>query len=260
MDLQKIIVADTNVNVFVGGHGKPLLILHDERGFDENAEHIVEMCKTRRLVVISIPGFDGSELPDWVDTVDDLSYICLSALQSLGIFDIDVLGCSIGGWIAVEMAVKMPNLTTKLALCGPLGIKTGPVAKLDIPDIFAVSRDEADRILFCNPRKAFVDLESLSVEKLTAMTRNRETTTLLGWEPYFHNPKLRRRLHRVECPTLFLHGAEDKFTSRSYIESYASLIPSASIIEVAKTGHFVHLEAPSVFVDHVLRFFDEKTD
>ena len=65
----------------------------------------------------------------------------------------DLVGCSIGGWIAADMATKSPERVRRLVLVGPVGVKVGPVDKLDIPDIFAMPRDKLNALLYHDPRK-----------------------------------------------------------------------------------------------------------
>ena len=60
-----------------------------------------------RLIAPSHPGFGNSSLPDWIDAVDDIAYIHLELLERLGVDQLDVIGCSIGGWIAAELATKV---------------------------------------------------------------------------------------------------------------------------------------------------------
>ena len=145
-----------------------------------------------------------------------------------GLDRVDVLGCSLGGWLAAEIATKSPERIGKLVLVGPVGVKVGPPDKLDIPDIFAMSQDKVARLIFHDLEKGRLDVASMSDEDLTTIARNRETTALLTWEPWMHNPKLRHRLHRVSSPTLFIRGASDGLVGQSYVDGYAKLIPPAT--------------------------------
>jgi pimeloyl-ACP methyl ester carboxylesterase len=93
---------------------------------------------------------------------------------------------------------------------------------------------------------------------LAIMLRNRETTALLTWEPYMHNPKLRHRLARITNPTLFLRGAHDGLISQTYLESYAKLLPNARTITLPDTGHIPHVETPDAFVNAAMEFLDQE--
>ena len=84
---------------------------------------------------------------------------------------------------------------------------------------------------------------------------NREATALYAWEPYFHNPKLRARLHRITVPTLLLWGAEDRFVDAGYYGSaYRDAIPGARLETVAAAGHFPHLEQPAAVAERIGAF------
>ena len=166
------------------------------------------MAKVRRVIAPSHPGFGRSALPDWIDGIDDIAHIYLELMDRMGLTRVDLVGFSVGGWIAAEIATKVPERLVRLALIGPVGVKTGSPDKLDIPDVFAMPQDKLDRLRFHDPRKNPVDLGAMSDEELNIVARNSETLALLTWEPYMHNPKLKHRLHRVSVPTLFLRGAE----------------------------------------------------
>jgi pimeloyl-ACP methyl ester carboxylesterase len=177
-------------------------------------------------------------------------------MDRLGLDRVDLVGASIGGWIAAEMASKAPERFKKLVLVAPVGVKTGPVDKLDIPDIFAMPQEKVNALLFHDPAKFQFDPSNMSDEQLTIVARNRETLALLVWEPWMHNPKLKHRLHRAKMPTLFLRGESDGLVTNDYLERYAALIPGARIETVAKAGHAVQAEQPDAFAAKVMGFLD----
>ena len=171
----------------------------------------------------------------------------------------DVIGLSLGGWIAAELATKVPERIDHLVLIAPVGVKTGGPDQLDIPDIFAMSRDKLDRYLFHDPARNAPDLAAMPDEKLYIFARNRETLALLTWEPYMHNPKLKHRLHRVNVPTLFLRGASDGIVSAEYLERYAALIPKAQTDTIGEAGHLPQVEQPETTAAKVLHFLEGDT-
>ena len=91
-------------------------------------------------------------------------------------------------------------------------------------------------------------------DELAAMFRNRETLALLVWEPWMHNPKLKRRLHRVKSPALFIRGASDGLVSDHYLKAYAGLLPNARTLTIPAAGHAPHLEQPQALTWAVLEF------
>lgn len=120
-------VAGVNLEVFESGSGAPLLFLHSVQGFDERDALTGLLAARHRLIAPSHPGFGKSSLPDWIDNVDDIAYVYLELLDRLGLKDVNLVGCAIGGWIAAEMATKAPKRIKRLVMVGPVGVKLGPV-------------------------------------------------------------------------------------------------------------------------------------
>jgi len=253
---ETIAIAGMELDLFEDGDGQPLLFLHGAQGFMPEHPYVRLLSARRRLIAPSHPGFGKSSLPDWMDAADDIAYVYLELLDRLAVAQVDVIGCSVGGWIAAELATKSPASVRRLVLAGPVGVKTGSVDRLDIPDIFALPQSELERLLFHDPERMRMDPSRLTDEQLATGARNRETLALLAWEPYMHNPKLRHRLHRVTAPTLFLRGESDGLVSAEYLAAYARLLPNARTDTIAAAGHAPHVEQPDAFARTVLAFLD----
>jgi pimeloyl-ACP methyl ester carboxylesterase len=251
---RSIAIAGVELDLFEDGNGPPLLFLHSAQGFAPEHPYVPRLSADRRLIAPSHPGFGKSSLPDWIDAIDDIAYIYLELLDRLNLKQLDVIGCSVGGWIAAELATKSPASVRKLVLVGPVGVKTGPIDRLDIPDIFAIPQSEIERLLFHDPERMRADPSRLTDEQLAISVRNRETLALLSWEPYMHNPKLLHRLHRVTAPTLFLRGESDGLVSADYLAAYARLMPNASTDMIVAAGHAPQMEQPEAFTKKVLAF------
>jgi pimeloyl-ACP methyl ester carboxylesterase len=88
------------------------------------------------------------------------------------------------------------------------------------------------------------------------MFRNRETLALLVWEPWMHNPKLKRRLHRAAMPALFVRGESDGLVSAEYVSAYAKLLPNARTATISAAGHAPQQEQPQALVKTVFDFLD----
>jgi pimeloyl-ACP methyl ester carboxylesterase len=251
--LKTVKVADVDLELFESGQGSPVLFLHGAGGFAPGQPFVAPLSAEHRLIAPSHPGFGRSSLPGWLDSIDDIAHIYLELIDMLGLREVDIVGCSIGGWIAAEIATKVPDRVRRLVMVGPVGVKTGSSDKLDIPDIFAMPQADVNKLVFHDPSKA-PDLSKLPDDELTIMFRNRETTALLVWEPWMHNTKLKHRLHRVKCPALFMRGASDGLVSEQYLKAYAALLPNARTHTVAAAGHAPHLEQPEAFAATVLDF------
>ncbi len=250
-------VHGVRLEVVERGEGRPILLLHGEEGLDPKSPFLDLLAVHGRVIAPSHPGFGHSPDAETIDTIDDLAYLYLDLLTERDLHEVTLIGFSLGGWIAAEMAVKSTDRLAKLILVAPVGIKVGDRETRDIPDIFALRPDEVARLQYHDPARAVVDYTTLSDDALTVIARNREATALYGWEPYFHNPKLRQRLHRINIPTLLLWGASDRFITPGYYgAAYRDAIPGARLEIIERAGHFPHLEQPEAFVERVRKFLD----
>ena len=250
-------VHGVRLEVVERGEGRPILLLHGEEGLDPKSPFLDLLAACGRVIAPSHPGFGHSPDAETSDTIDDLAYLYLDLLAEQGFHEVTLIGFSLGGWVAAEMAVKSTDRLAKLILVDPVGIKVGDRETRDIPDIFALRPDEVARLQYHDPARAVVDYTTLSDDALTVIARNREAVALYGWEPYFHNPKLRQRLHRINVPTLLLWGASDRFVTPGYYgAAYRDAIPGARLAVIERAGHFPHLEQPQAFVERVCKFFD----
>lgn len=256
MAREMISIAGFAIELFEFGAGEPILFLHSGQGFIPDHPYVGLLARHHRLIAPSHPGFGKSELPDWMDSIDDIAHVYLELMERLDLKRVDLVGCSIGGWIAAELATKVPERFRKLVLVAPVGVKTGSPDKLDMPDIYALPQDRVAQLLFHAPEKHRIDFAALSDEQLAIQVRNRETLAMLSWEPYMHNPKLKHRLHRINLPTLFLRGASDGLISAEYLAAYARLLPQARAETIAEAGHAVQVEQPEAFAAKILSFLD----
>src|SRR5215831_2660204 len=252
-------VHGVTLEILERGQGRPILWLHGEDGLDPSAPFIDLLAANGRVVAPSHPGFGHSPDANNIDSVDDLAYLYLDLLAERNLREVIVIGSSLGGWIAAEMAVKSGERFGGLVLVAPLGIKVGDRETRDIPDIFALPPDEVARLQYRDPARMAVHYTKLSDDELGVIARNREATAQYVWEPYFHNPKLPRRLHRVDVPTLLLWGAEDQFVSAGYYGgAFQRAIPGSRLETIPMAGHFPHLEQPEALVERVARFVAER--
>ena len=257
MPITKLKIADIELELFEAGSGAPLLFLHGAGGFAPTQPFVPHLSAKHRLIAPSHPGFGNSSLPEWLDSVDDIAHLYLELLDVLKLDKVDLIGASVGGWIAAEIATKVPERIRKLVMIGPVGIKVGPPDKLDMPDIFAMPLVVVQKLIYHDPDKFAVDPAKRSDEQLAAMFRGRETLALLVWEPWMHNPKLKHRLHRIKNSALFIRGASDGLVSDQYMQAYAKFLPNARTMTLPNAGHVPQIEQAEAFSSAVLKFLGE---
>lgn len=238
-----------------------LLFLHD-LDYLNSVEYpfVARLAEHWQVVSPSHPGFGHSSLPEAFDAIDDLAYAYLDLLRMQG--PTCVLGAGFGGWIAAEMAIRCTHDIQALVLIDALGVKVSDRTTADIRDMFVVSPDELVDLCWHDASlgKTLMPLPDarFDEETLTLLLSNRKTAALVGWNPFMHSPKLRRRLARVDCPTLVLWGESDGLVSPEYGRAYAEAIPEARFELVRQAGHYPYLEQPDRFVDLLEAFLSER--
>ena len=253
-----LVVNGTRIDIIERGAGRPLLFLHPENGIEPAMPAIDELSKGARVIAPTHPGYGRSELPKGTRTVDDLSYFYLDLLDQLDLRDLAVVGVSLGAWLAAEIAVKSSARFSRLVMANAVGVKVGDRETRDIVDIFALTEKEYLDIAYYDPAAGVRDYKALPDAEVLAAARAREATARLAWNPFFHNPRLRSRLHRIRIPTLFLWGTHDRMLSESYGRAYCALIPGARFELIDRAGHFPHQEQPKVYAEKVLAFMRSK--
>jgi pimeloyl-ACP methyl ester carboxylesterase len=253
-----LIVDGARIDMVECGSGPPLLFLHAENGIEPATAAIAELAKGAHVFAPTHPGYGRSDLSAGMRTVDDLSYFYLDLLDQLDLQNLTVVGVGFGAWIAAEIAVKSTARMKRLVMANAVGIKVGTRETRDIADIFAVTDPEYLAMTYCDVKAGTRDYKSLPDAEVLAAARAREATARFAWSPYFHNPRLKSRLHRIRIPTLFLWGAHDRMLSESYGRAYCAAIPGARFELLDHAGHFPDHEQPKVFAERVIAFANSK--
>ncbi|HEY4264306.1 MAG TPA: alpha/beta hydrolase [Micropepsaceae bacterium] len=259
-ETDRIDCAGVSVELLQRGEGQPILFLHPGHpaGRVDPVARMVELLAQRaRVIVPTHPGFGMEAAPPQLTTVDDLAYLYLDLMDAMDLRDTVVVGASIGGWIAAEMAVKNCERISRLVLADTVGIKTGGRESRDIADIYAITDRELAERVYADPARMARDPKSLAPAALKLMARSRESTGRYGWTPYMHDPKLKGRLHRIRVPALVLWGDADRVVTPDYGRAFAAAIAGARFDSIAGAGHFPHLEQPDAFARAILDFIEE---
>src|SRR6476660_9781814 len=102
----KISIRGCNIGLHRSGKGRPLLFLHGAGGGANWLPFMTDLAARHDLIVPEHPGFGQSDTPDWLDTIPDLANFYLDVLDQLDLKNVDLVGFSIGGWIAAELAAR----------------------------------------------------------------------------------------------------------------------------------------------------------
>jgi pimeloyl-ACP methyl ester carboxylesterase len=244
------------LNLRRGGSGEPLLYLHGASGAPAVMPFMERLARRFDVLVPEHPGFGLSDEPAWLENIHDLAYFYLDLLRALDLKDVHVVGSSLGGWLALEMAVRDTSRISSLVLVGPAGIS---VPGIQPGDIFLWSPEQVVRNLFFDQTLAEQRLAEPMTPALLDMTlKNRHTVARLGWEPRLHDPFLPKWLHRIDVPVKIVWGEEDRILPVAYAREFGKLIPKAQVEIVPRCGHLPQAEKPDLFCDIVFRFTGAK--
>ena len=252
---KRITVGGLELEYLDKGSGPVILYLHSSEGANADLELVERLAKTHRVVMPALPGFGLSETASHVRTVDDMSYACLDLLEELDLRDVTVVGSSLGGWLAVELATKASDRIARLVLDNPLGLRfRSKATDRQFPDLFQDLPAQWSAYFLAGAPADERDWVSVDKDVALRAARNREAFVKVAWSPYLHNPKLSGRIHRVRVPALVLWGDQDKLTSRDYAQSFADALPNAELKVIPGAGHFAFPDKPDAVASAVLDF------
>ena len=231
-----------------GGRGAPLLFLHGASGAPAILPFMESLARRFDVLVPEHPGWGKSDEPAWLENIHDVAYFYLDFLEHLDLRDVTIVGSSMGGWIAMEIAVRDTARLKSLVLVSPAGVAAPGV---QAADIFLMSPEELVRNLFVDQRLAEARLAI--PEDVDMALKNRHTTARLAWEPRLHDPHLPKWLHRIDVPVKIVWGREDRILPVAFLEEYKRLLPKAQAFVVEGAGHLPQVEKADEFVAIVCR-------
>ncbi|MGE0736410.1 MAG: alpha/beta fold hydrolase [Alphaproteobacteria bacterium] len=239
-------IAGCKVRVQRAGRGAPLLFLHGARGAEQWAPFMDALARDFDVIVPEHPGFGFSDMPDWLDNMSDLAFYYLDFLQSLKLDGVHVVGTSLGGWLACEIATRSTQRIKTIQLVAPAGIHVKGLAK---GDIFLWSPQETARNLFFDQSMADKLLAvQLPEDALDRQMKNRLTMARLSWQPRLYNPDLHKWLHRIDRPVQIVWGDSDKVIPPDYGPAFQKLIPGSRLEIIPHCGHLPQIEKADAFV------------
>jgi pimeloyl-ACP methyl ester carboxylesterase len=239
--------------VWTKGSGPKLGFLAGFGGLPRWLPFLDELARTRTVIAPSLPGYPGGATGHTVlDTHLDWVLAVRQIIDKTGLAGADLLGASVGGAFAAEIAAIFPGHVKKLALIAPFGLfdEAEPAA-----DPWAQRKDEIAGLMCADASRwdALVAPPegANSIEWPIEMTRASEAAARAFWP--LGNTKLEKRLALIEAPTLVLWGDADKVLPPSYARKFASGINGSTKLQtIAGAGHLAYLDQPDAVAKAVL--------
>ena len=241
------------------GRGQPLLYLHGANGPNPWSPFFARLADRYELISPDHPGFGASDSAPWMEDIGDLAYFYLDFLKTLGLESVQLVGHSMGGWLAAELAIRSTQRLASVTLVSAAGLR---VPGHNGVDIFLLSPAELlGKHLYVDEKLTAAALAELATpktpEQLDALIRNRTASAQLCWHPRLNNPQLARWLHRIDVPVHLIWGEHDHIIPPEHGRAYKRLMPAAKLSFIDQTGHAPQIEKPNEMLATMQAFYEE---
>ena len=227
--------------------GPPVLLLHGGGGPQTVTSFASMLADERgaRVIVPIHPGFGGTVRPGRLATISGIASAYSALLDALDLADVTVVGNSIGGWIAGELALTRNARIARLVLVDAVGIE---VPEHPVADFFSLTFPELAQRSYHRPQDFTIDPSTMTPEQLAVMGGNRASLSVYAGQNAMTDATLRARLHEITTPTLVVWGEADRIVDPIYGRALADAIPGADFLLLTGTGHLPQLETPEALL------------
>jgi pimeloyl-ACP methyl ester carboxylesterase len=243
-------IGPVELSVTDRGEGQPYLVLHGGAGPQSVTQfaHLLAEKDHNRVITPTHPGFDGTPRPEALDSVAKLAALYRGLLDELRLEDVTVIGNSVGGWIAAELALLGSPRISRMVLLDAVGaeVEGHPVA-----DVSGLPLPEIQALSFHNPAPFRVDPATVPDAQKAMMAANAATLKVYSGSQAMADPTLLGRLSGVAVPTLVLWGESDRIVEPPYGRAYAAAIPGARFEVLPGTGHVPQMETPQLIIQAI---------
>jgi pimeloyl-ACP methyl ester carboxylesterase len=244
------------VQVLEAGSGLPLVFLHGAGGLTEDSPFLAALARRWHVFAPLLPGYGASE---GAETLRDMLAVTLHSfdvVEALGLDRPILVGHSMGGMIAAEMAALAPREVPRLGLIAPAGLW---LDAHPVPDLFSKLPHELPALLFHDPEfgervmTAGADLDDPKFLE-AFMIRNARQLAMAG-KLLFPIPDrgLDERLYRIRAKTVVISGDSDRVIHPAYGDAFCRGIAGAELIRIPDAGHMVIVEQPEAVVAALAR-------
>lgn len=243
-------------HVETGPADAPLVVLHDALGssLDMWEAQVAPLAARFRVVRYDLRGHGGSPAPAGPYALADLAADVTALLDQLGVTRAHHVGLSLGGMIAMQLAVTAPARVDRMVLCCTAAHLPPPrrwqdrAATVRAEGVGAVADAVVDRWLTADRAAA----DAVLVERLLTMVNATSAEGYAGCCEAIATMDLRDDLVAVTASTLLVVGDEDPATPREHAEVIADRVTGARIVMVGPAAHLANVEQPDAVTGHIL--------
>lgn len=256
MELKTIQTHHVPVRYYHGGSGEPVVFLHGAGGVTEADPFLNALAARFTVYAPLLPGYGDSEEAPTIRDMQDFTLHHWDVVDALGLKDPILVGHSMGGMIAAEMAACAPHDVSRLALICPAGLW---LEDHPISDIFSTLPFEMPPLLFHDAAAgAALMTAGLAMDDpgfLQAYLVTNARQLGMAGRILFPIPErgLEGRLYRIKARTILIWGDSDKLTPPIYAQEFKRKIAGAQLVSIPEAGHMAPWEKTRECVEAVAR-------
>jgi len=253
---EKVRVGDTELQVLKAGKGKPLLVLHAEMGFSGLLKWHTALAEKRTLHIPLHPGYGKTPPASWIMNVRDLGNFYSRYIREQKLTPVDVIGFSLGGWLAAEMATANSAQFNKMILVGAAGLRPPSGEIMDMFTRTARNYLNENVLNYQNtPEFASLFGGEQTPTQYEEWEEARAETARIAWQPYMFTQSMSNLLENIAgLPTLLLWGKQDPVVPLSVGELYHKQIAGSKLVTFDNCGHMPEIEKSAEFIQQVESF------
>jgi pimeloyl-ACP methyl ester carboxylesterase len=253
MNITTEAVGSRSVRVWSGGEGAPLLYLHGFEQHPGDASFLKRLAERFEVRAPEHPGYGHSSGLDSIRDMLDMTLHLRRFVEQWGRGPVNVVGHSLGGMFAAELAAIAPHLVRKLVLVDAYGLWLDDEP---LPDPFVLMPDALAALKWHDAGRAGDEPSAYDPAIDRAAQEFRATNLAAATKFLWPIPDrgLGRRLGYIACPTLVLHGESDGLLPLGHATALARGIPGADLVRIKAAGHLPMVEAEDAFLDAVGSF------
>lgn len=234
-------VGPVPVTVYERDRTQPFLLLHGGGGPATVAAFgdLLAARKRARVIMPVHPGFDGTPRPENLSSVRDLAQLYANLLDELDVWGVTIIGNSIGGWLAAEIALLGSPRVSGAILIDAVGAE---VPGHPVTDIRGLRPDQLTALSFYDPARAAPNPDAPG--PTPEMVQANMTALFAYAGPAMTDPTLLGRLNGLDLPVHVIWGESDGIAGPDYGRTIAKAIPGAHFTLMPKAGHMPQVEAP----------------
>jgi pimeloyl-ACP methyl ester carboxylesterase len=239
------------IRVLSAGAGPDLVYLHGVGDAGAFLPVLSTLAEAHRVVRPDHPGFLESD-DCGIRSVADIAAVHVQVLDALGIDRMILIGCSLGGWTAVELALLVPDRIERLVLIDPAGLPGDGTA----PNVFELDPAAAlEATVYAEDRRRAAREAAPDPLVAARLDRSRSTAQRIAGDPYMHDPTLAARAAVVTSehgiPVQLVWGENDGVVPVSYLSSWQAVFPDAGSAVIPEAGHLPHVERPGAVLEAI---------